>query len=229
MPQCTAKSKRSGEQCKNHAIIGRKQCKFHGGKTPRGAASPNWKDGRYSRFMPTRYLETYASGIIDPAILDLSENVAAIDSRIDELLQNMDLGDARDRWLAVVSRSRAITKCLSGDDPDAFAASAIANDIIELAEAGASIHTAWDDIAEKFKLRAHLVDTESKRRQRDASVLSPDQVSLMVHQIHLIIVRHVTDRSIADAIGRELMGIVNSPTGEPAVPAAITDGARVRG
>ncbi|MGD2169927.1 MAG: HGGxSTG domain-containing protein [Chlamydiota bacterium] len=33
MGKCSAKSKRSGEQCKNWAIRGKTKCKFHGGKS----------------------------------------------------------------------------------------------------------------------------------------------------------------------------------------------------
>jgi len=31
MTQCKAKSKRSQQQCKNHAVRGRKTCRMHGG------------------------------------------------------------------------------------------------------------------------------------------------------------------------------------------------------
>lgn len=32
--QCTAKSKRTGKQCKSHAIKGKDKCRMHGGSTP---------------------------------------------------------------------------------------------------------------------------------------------------------------------------------------------------
>ncbi len=50
--QCTATSKRSGNQCQKHAMRGRTVCLAHGGKTPRGTASPHFKTGRYSRSLP---------------------------------------------------------------------------------------------------------------------------------------------------------------------------------
>ncbi len=33
MGQCTAKSKRSGERCRNHAVHGKTVCHIHGGKS----------------------------------------------------------------------------------------------------------------------------------------------------------------------------------------------------
>jgi hypothetical protein len=47
--QCTAKSKRSGERCKNYACRGRGTCRMHGGKSPRGIGHPNTKHGMYSK------------------------------------------------------------------------------------------------------------------------------------------------------------------------------------
>jgi len=42
MAQCTAKSKRSGEQCRKRAVNGSTKCHMHGGKTPS-------KHGGYSK------------------------------------------------------------------------------------------------------------------------------------------------------------------------------------
>ncbi len=43
--RCTAKSKRSGKQCKNPAMRGKDKCPMHGGKTP-------IKHGLYSKYAP---------------------------------------------------------------------------------------------------------------------------------------------------------------------------------
>lgn len=42
---------RSGEQCKNPAVTGRKRCRSHGGKAgaPTGARNGNYKHGGYTR------------------------------------------------------------------------------------------------------------------------------------------------------------------------------------
>ena len=53
MVQCKAKSKRSGEQCKNYAIRGMKVCRFHGGiqggkKAKRARKTAPLKHGFYT-------------------------------------------------------------------------------------------------------------------------------------------------------------------------------------
>ncbi len=52
--QCTATSKRTGERCRKSAMLGRTVCLAHGGRTPRGVASPHFKHGRHSKQLPFR-------------------------------------------------------------------------------------------------------------------------------------------------------------------------------
>jgi hypothetical protein len=49
--QCTAKSKRSGQRCRNYACRGRSTCRMHGGRCKRGEDHPNYAHGRYSKEM----------------------------------------------------------------------------------------------------------------------------------------------------------------------------------
>ncbi len=50
MPRCTAKSKRTGNPCRNPAVRGWAVCRMHGarGGAKIGPANPNWKHGARS-------------------------------------------------------------------------------------------------------------------------------------------------------------------------------------
>lgn len=51
--QCTAKSKRTGERCRAHAMKGTTVCRMHGGPAVRrGNENGNYKHGRYSKYLP---------------------------------------------------------------------------------------------------------------------------------------------------------------------------------
>lgn len=52
--QCTATSKRSGKRCRKSSMTDRTVCLLHGGKTPRGVASPHFRHGRYSILLRAR-------------------------------------------------------------------------------------------------------------------------------------------------------------------------------
>ena len=56
MVQCKARSKRSGVQCRNHAVSGKRVCRIHGAfagpKTPEGIArikQANTTHGKYTK------------------------------------------------------------------------------------------------------------------------------------------------------------------------------------
>jgi hypothetical protein len=83
--RCTAKSKRSGEQCRRHATRGREVCRMHGGATPRGMASPHWRGRGYSKDLPTRLYERWEAGLNDPKLLELHSEIALIDARLGEM------------------------------------------------------------------------------------------------------------------------------------------------
>jgi len=47
MTKCGAKSKRTGQPCKNNAVAGSKRCRMHGGKSKSGEESGTYKNGLY--------------------------------------------------------------------------------------------------------------------------------------------------------------------------------------
>jgi len=47
--QCLARSKRSGQQCRNYAVRDRHVCRMHGGRTPRGCLHPRFKSGKHGK------------------------------------------------------------------------------------------------------------------------------------------------------------------------------------
>lgn len=102
--KCTAKSKRTGQNCGANAMIGKTVCYHHGGKSPRGAASANFKHGRYSLNLPTRLAGKYEQAKSDPDLLALKEEISLTDVRITELLERIGEDEQKDDgaiWAAV--------------------------------------------------------------------------------------------------------------------------------
>jgi hypothetical protein len=82
MTQCTATSKRTGRRCGARAVTGRNVCYHHGGRTPRGTASPHFQHGRYSRDLPTRVAARYEEAKADTELVSLRQEIALVDVRI---------------------------------------------------------------------------------------------------------------------------------------------------
>jgi hypothetical protein len=65
------------------------RCRLHGGKTPGGIASPNWKHGRYSRYVPNGLRRDYERTVADPDLLSIEDLVAAQRARLCEIFRSM--------------------------------------------------------------------------------------------------------------------------------------------
>jgi hypothetical protein len=70
-------------------MAGRRVCRFHGGLTPRGVASPHWRGQGYSKDLPTRLADRYRMAVEDPELLELRSSVALVDARIGEVLASL--------------------------------------------------------------------------------------------------------------------------------------------
>lgn len=79
---------RQGTPCGQLACGGSAKCRYHGGKSLRGASSATFKTGRHSKFLPERLASRYEAALADKDLLSLRDEIALIDSRIFGLLPN---------------------------------------------------------------------------------------------------------------------------------------------
>lgn len=106
--KCTAKSKRSGQQCQKDAMQGRNVCSMHGGKSLRGVAASNFRHGRYSKALPERLAATYDASMNDPRLCDMRSEAALLDSRLFELAarfsgdEPMTEAETREAWAQII-------------------------------------------------------------------------------------------------------------------------------
>lgn len=159
--QCTATSKRSGERCKGRAVNGSEVCYMHGGKTPKGAASPHFKTGKYSKALPQRMIAAYEAAASDPELLDLKQSVALIDARLLDLLSRVDSGESGVLWAETIKAFRALRKAYRGGDH------------IEVMKAFASMDTVIDSVMQDYAAWGeikHLLDDRRKHVETQANV-----------------------------------------------------------
>lgn len=118
-PQCSAKSKRSGERCKNRAMTGKKVCRIHGGKAvpaPKGNKRA-LKTGENETIL----LETldqdeaaYFHSIVPDPIAECEEKVKLLKvrelrimRRIQSLRGKLALVDGQDAGMVVVGGAKS--------------------------------------------------------------------------------------------------------------------------
>lgn len=86
---CGAKLRNKNANCKNRAVMTGGRCRNHGGLTPKGIASPNYKHGRYSKHLPDHLRDRYHESLNDPELTALRDDLALIDVHISEVLMEM--------------------------------------------------------------------------------------------------------------------------------------------
>lgn len=108
--QCTARSKRSGERCKKPAMRGRTVCRSHGGATPRGIASTNFRHGRWSKDLPAQLASRYEEARHDPELLSLRDEIALVDAQISTVLSGADVEATRIALARLVEQRRRLAE-----------------------------------------------------------------------------------------------------------------------
>ena len=216
MLKCAATNK-LGEPCGSWAIKGREFCRFHGGNVPVGFASPKFKTGKYSKFLPDRLLEKYqvALKLKDP--LKMMEEVALLDARLVEMVERIPTDEDRANWrrartgLALLKTAIAVSDGKKIDEAVVMLDTAIT--------AGVGEARAWDDVVEAIENKRRLVESERRRMVEMGEVLPIDKVILLMTAVADIVRRNVTEQRIVARIANELNAILEGSYGTDRKPA----------
>ncbi len=214
--QCTAKSKRSQQQCRKDAILGSTKCYMHGGKSQVGAASSGFKHGRYSKHLPTRLAERYHQARTDAKLLELNEEIALLDSRLAEVLTRVDAGDGGPLWERLVK--------MWGRLDDDIRGMGVLAPIGEIITHGHADWEIWANIRELLQERRLLVESERKRYVELGQMITAAQAATMLGLITDVIRRHVQDRNALAAITREFMVFSVAGSGGEVIAAGVGGG-----
>lgn len=214
---CGAKT-RTGGTCKQPALANGR-CRFHGGKTPGGIASPHFKTGRYSKYLPARLSDRYHESLTDPDLLELRSEIAVLDARMGELIERIDTGESGAAWVAARLALQQYNESeLDGDKAKKVAAM---RQLEEALERGAADYAIWSEIAAMTEQRRKLVESERKRLVDMQQVITSDRAMLLIGAVVDIIRRNVTDRAMLSGINSELTALLNRPEAQPAALAQI--------
>ena len=115
--QCNATAKSTGNPCRNPAVNGSTKCRLHGGKTPRGANSPNFKHGGRSKYIPQRIMGIYEELADDTEYTDLRANMRLREMFIREKLALLDdAPDSAKVWSDINKLWLKMQRAFKGDD-----------------------------------------------------------------------------------------------------------------
>ncbi len=203
--QCKAKAKSSGEQCRRRAVTGREVCSTHGGRTPRGIASPHFKTGRYSKDLPTNLRGMYDDAYNDPELTSLRADLALYAVHAGERIKRLSTGENANLWHSLQSQWNAYTSDKSNEQQQAYALQRIG----ELIESGAEVERAWMDLYVTLEQRRKTAESEHKREVALKTMVSAEELAVFMARFTTEVVRIVSDPKERAALGEvviELMG-----------------------
>jgi len=204
--RCKARSKRSGEQCKKAAMQGREVCHVHGGKSPTGIASPNFKHGKHSRDLPTRLHQRYHEFIGDRRYTELRSEVAVIDVFISQSLRALDTGDSSWFRKELMKTYKALLR--ANRDGELDEARRLMNDLGELIETHHGPQAAEADVVRLIQQRKRLVESERKRRIEEQHMVAVEEVIVFAEAMAESVRRNVADPHTSAAIAAELHALM---------------------
>jgi len=206
---CGAKT-RNGDPCRNPAQSGGK-CRMHSGNARIGVASPRFKHGRYSTSLPARMQEKYHEYLRDPLLVESKRNIALMDARIDDLLEQVDHGESGELWEALSDAwneiGPAIYRERSGHGEPADRTRDTDNAVESLGliiSQGGSNFKVWQEIRETTEQRRKCADSQTKRDFAAATSISAERVAVLFGVISELLKTYVRNPVDLAAAARRL-------------------------
>lgn len=209
---CGART-RSGGTCRRAPAAGRTRCRLHGGASLAGAASPSFKHGRYSRYLPTRLAEAYEAALADDALIVMRDELGLVDSRLAELIANVDREGFVQQWQHARNAFESFTLANQRGDSDGMQAAL--RELNTALNRGLGDQHKWREIVALVESRRRVVETEQRRLERGANAMTAERAMVLLHRIVDIIRRHVSDPGILSAIAVEVKALA---TVQPELP-----------
>jgi hypothetical protein len=194
---CGAK-KRDGTPCQKPPMIGATRCRLHGGATPRGLASPNFKTGRFSKYLPESLLSAYDDVVNDPELLSVRHDIHLLDTLIAAKLNKLDDNESAATWKRVDDLIRAVRKAYKseryGDLEDAL------DEMEGIADQKRLFYATEQEVTAQLEQRRKLVETENKTLYNKERALTAEQAMLLMSAVLDSVRRNVTNADALTAI-----------------------------
>ncbi len=196
--------------CTTTAIYSNSRCRMHGGPTPGGISSPHFVTGASSKHLPTRLIGKYQEALEDPTLMGLMTDIAMVETRINDLHEQLDQGGAGKIMVEVNDAMESFQYASQDNDRKAMRESwRRLEDAVKRGKGEASV---WGELFDMRDQKRKLVLAESKRLQTMDQMVKVTQVNLLVSALLDAVRQHVTDRKILAKVSESFTRIMSGPT-----------------
>lgn len=211
-PICGAQltGKRRGQVCQSTVVMENGRCRLHGGKSLKGMASPQYKHGRYSKYMPARLMDAAQAASVDPELLSLRAEIGLVYARMADILKRVDTNESGQLWERVgeafteFEHARGTVREVPGLER-----------LRAAIESGQTDYEAWHEVGLLIEQRRKLVETEQKRLIAMEQMITTERALLLVGAIVNIIKTRVNDANVLSAITEDVGKLLTSGSPTP--------------
>lgn len=196
--KCTGHKTDGVTPCSNWAMDGMDVCYKHGGATPKGIASPHFKTGRWSKYMPAPLQESYERARNDKDNLQFNDDIALIDAMILANLPKLETRESGAAW--------SMIKKIIGDLTLAFADEqygkcvALMDVMTDIVNEQMLYYATEQEVKSSLEQRRKLVESEQKRRINMQQFVESEDAMSIVTALLQSVKDNVSDVTTLNAI-----------------------------
>lgn len=189
-------------------------CKFHGGMSykNRGANAPKFKDGKYSKYMPKRLLESYQNCREDAEILSLNDDIALTESRVTDVLSRVDTAESGALWDELSKTAQDFKVARRANDTERVGQ--LLEDILKLIAKGKGDRENWREIGDLLERKRKLSESQLKLLTTKQEFISRQQAIQFVGAIVAVVKENVDDPAVKRKISAGIQSLMNLPEGQ---------------
>lgn len=191
-------------RCQRPVKAAGNRCRVHGGATPYGPFSANYKGRDRSSRLPRGLTESYLEARADPDLLSLEHEIAVIDAREDQLMEQLRDGGADALYGDLKGVYRDLRAAIKREDVAGQVR--LLMQLGELIDQGAEASKTWDRFIAVTEQKRRLVDAERRRRMDMQASVAVEGVLMLITTLSEIIrarvFEFVADR---DGVARPLL------------------------
>jgi hypothetical protein len=203
---CGAKLRGKDATCQITTLMANGRCRIHGGKTPSGIASLNYKHGRHARLtkvLPARMRRRFEQAALDPHLLELVPDIGLIDARLEELIEKVDKGESGHLWDSLKAAHDEYRKALAQENLKL--AGFHLQKVFNIIEAGHHDVQAWREIQSVINQRKQLVESERKRLIESEQVIFLHEATEHYRRMGDVVRQVITDETIKTLTATQLL------------------------
>lgn len=186
-------------------------CGRHGGLSHkvRGAASPHFKGGKYSKHLPARLLETYESAREDPDILSLNDDIALTLTRIEDVIKRVDANESGFLWDELTKAAKDFKAAQRANDTEMC--QSLLESILDLIQKGKNDWGAWREIGDLMERKRKLSESQLKLLTTKQEFISRQQAVSFATNIVQIVRENISDPEERRKVAIGIQTLMNLP------------------